>query len=694
VRARALGLATVVVLCASAVSQEAAEWERDVDAVAPGEDTATTLIVDELTREPIPGARITWYAEMEGLRAPALGTAVANAYGMATLDWTELATWDADGHFLVTAEGYAAAHEFGKFPPEEVEMVRGRDVTARVVDLLGRPVADADVEVFLGCGHGPILDFVQTDADGRVTVSGQDADEAQLWAEAPGTAADYLPLDDADGLGSGERVLLLAPGGIAEGVVLDSAGRPLEGVEVRSFQRHRGPVGMTDRRGRFRLVGVEDEASLYFGHPHAVEGWAILEGDRWRSGVPLRLHLTPWGFATPTQDRARVVLRARGPDGRVLDAPEISLLGDADGVVYHADEEEPSGVLRFDVPPGLYVPVPSYRFAAWDVEPTPVNATAATPPVTLRATPRPQLRVEGTLPDGAHARVGVEGAEGSSLDAFLGEEAERIPADGPVVVAVTWLGRAWFFPAGPEEAGARTVRIDVPQPNLLRLPEDLRGEFELLHDGVACEIESVDEGFVTFATGELVLRVDTGESLLAIPVALPAGERSTVDVGIPESGTDRLLRVIPPDGTSAWMDVTVTEESGGSGYGMSTQVDGPLEIPVNGPAWVRVERDDHVVWQRRVEGAGDVRFAWGDAAMTFRVVDDGGDNVQVTVLVDGVVVPQRDPDDWSIVRVLGLEPGPHTILLLPRDDVFLAKELRVVLQPGETRRKRVRLTER
>ena len=101
-------------------------------------------------------------------------------------------------------------------------------------------------------------------------MSGQDLDEALLWVEHPGTRADYLELSDAVGLGAGERVLLLQPGVIAEGVIEDSAGRPLEGVEVRSYQCHRGPVGLTDRRGRFRLVGVEEVAETVAG-PNEVD---------------------------------------------------------------------------------------------------------------------------------------------------------------------------------------------------------------------------------------------------------------------------------------------------------------------------------------------------------------------------------------------------------------------------------------
>ena len=75
--------------------------------------------------------------------------------------------------------------------------------------------------------------------------------------------------------------------------------------------------------------------------------------------------------------------------------------------------------------------------------------------------------------------------------------------------------------------------------------------------------------------------------------------------------------------------------------------------------------------------------------MSLRVTDDEGDYVQVSVLVDGRLVPPRAADDVTLVRVLGLEPGPHTVLVLPHDDAFLAREMRVVLRAGETRRRRL-----
>lgn len=695
-RTSATLLALLLAVSPSA-GQEAGESERDVAALAPGQETATTLIVDALTRMPVPGARITWYAETEGLRAPALGTAVAGVHGLASLDWTELATWDADGHFLVTADGYAAAHAYGKFPPAEMELQRGRDVTARVVDTLGRPVADADVEVFLGCGHGPVLDFVTTDADGRFTVRGQDVGAAQLWVETPGVAADYLRLDGADGLGEGERVLLLEPGGVAEGVILDSAGRPLEGVEVRSYQRHRGPVGMTDRRGRFRLVGVEDDASLYVSHPFAIQGWAILDGDRWRPGVPMRLRLTPWGFATETQEIVRVDVRVVGPDGRVLDM-DVALLRDADGLAYDAERTEREGVLTFEVPPGIYIPAAADRFDPYEIEPTPIEARAgARLAVSLRADEAlVGLRVVGAIPEDAATHVSVPGAPAPPLAELLGAEdgaVERtVPRDGPLVVTVEWLGRTWFFAAGPEREGVREVRVDLPPPRRILLPEALHGDVRLHASGVPCRFEATDDGtLLTFATGALVLEVDTGDARWHVPVTIPAEEGAEVPVVMPPGGHPRTIRIVPPEGFDQWATIAVTTADGGGSVRYAI-VDGPVEVPFHGPSWIRIECDDHAVWQTKVEEPGDVPFAWGDASLSFHVVDDGGDHVQTTVLVDGVVVPQRDPDDFSVVRVLGLRPGAHTVLLLPRDDAFFAKELHLELAPQEARRLRVELT--
>ncbi len=679
-----------------AAAQDDAEWERDVDALAPGDETATSLVVDALTRLPIPGARLTWYAEVEGLRAPALGTAISNAYGMATLDWEALATWNADGHFVVTAEGYAARHEYGQYPPDAFELVRGRDVGGRLVDMLGRPVADADIEVFLGCGHGPILDFVQTDADGDFTVRGQDADEAQLWVEAPGTQADYLDLSDGVGLGAGVRTFLVAPGGTAEGTVVDAAGRPIEGVFVRSFQAHRGPVGMTDRRGHFHLVGVEDDSSLYMEHPQAVNGWAILDGDGWRSGTPLQVTLTPWGFAEDDEDTVPVLARVLGTaDTDALDY-EIVVVRDGDGRAYAAaeDDDSPRGVLRLDLPPGLYVPQAAYAFGPVEIDPTPFDVRSGRPlRVTFNAQPRARLAVSGAIPDDAAAYVAVEGTAALGVAPFLDDEdSQHVPRSGPLVVAVEWLGRVFFFPAGETIEGVRTARVDLPAPHLLQLPPGVHGQLELLRDEDACEIETTDDGLITYASGDLELRIDTGDAFLRVPVSLPAepGERIAIDVA--PQAVERTLRVIPPEGTGDWMDIWITPLRGG-GYPTHGAGRGVLRAPVTGPAWVRVERPDHVVWTRRVDGPGDVVVTWGAASLSFDVVDDGGDAVDVTALVDGIAVPQRDADDSSVLHVRGLTPGPHTVLLLPRDDdAFYAKEIRVVLDAGEERRRRVRLT--
>jgi len=351
------------------------------------------------------------------------------------------------------------------------------------------------------------------------------------------------------------------------------------------------------------------------------------------------------------------------------------------------------------VPPGIYVPATANPLDPVAYEPLPIEARAGERVrVTLRGGPALcTLRVGGAIPEGATTRVAIEGAMLPALDELLGDDAgepvRSVPRQGPLVVSVEHLGRTWFFPAGPETEGFREARVEIPPPHHLRVPDAIHGELRLLHDGLPCIAEETPDGLRTYASGDVVLFAETADARYRIPLTLPGESGDPIDLAVPEADPLRTVRVIPPEGVDEWMSVHVAPESGG-GWSVHARIDGPVERPLDGPAWVRVERDDHVVWTAHVDGPGDVRVAWGDASLSFHVVDDGGDHVEVTVLVDGVVVPQRDADDFSVLRVLGLQPGAHTVLLLPKDDWFLAKEMRVVLAPGETRRKRVTLTPR
>ncbi len=676
------------------------ESSRDVAALAPGEDTATTLVVDALSREPISGALLTWYAEREGLRAPALGTARSDRYGLASLDWTTVATWDADSHYVVEADGYAPAYGWGEFPPARTELVRATPVRTRIVDLLGRPVAATDVEVFMGAGHGPTVEMLRTDADGRLTVEGHDPHATRLWLENPTIEADYLEMDAARRLGARVQDLTLAPGGVAEGTVSDPAGRPLEGVEVRSYQRHRGPVGLTDRAGHFELRGVAAEATLFFMHPNANDGWTTLDGGAWRAGTPLSVTLAPWGFAWNDPEPVRVAIRVLDESGQAVEEPEVVLVSESDGRVFHQDwaaKGSSRGVCQFDVPPGLYVTQSTSPFGAFSVAPLPIDIRRGAPNrVTLRARSQARLVLDGDLPDGLDLSLAIEGAAGGAVDTFLGDDREAfVPTDGDVTLGATYLGRTFFFAAGPTEGGERRVHVALARPHVIHVPADAGAQYVLRHNGVACAMSTDGAELRTYAAGDLELSVTSGEVIRRIAISLPETEARELGLtaeDLAAAPTVGMVRVRLPPSLGKYIGVEFVLDDGtrrGIWGGGDT-----IEERVTGGGWVHVTRSDHVTWSHRFEGPKDVRVEWGDAALTLRVVDADGAFAHVTVVVDGHVATARDADEVDLIRVLGLQPGPHAILILPHDETLFAKELRVVLAEATTRREDVTLKTR
>jgi hypothetical protein len=133
-----------------------------------------------------------------------------------------------------------------------------------VVDDAGRPVQDAQVGLmthwrFGAGGVGFQIFSKKTDADGRINIGG-------LW---PGDG--YSVRVEAEGCEKGSsrevqgesgtvhdfgKIVVARVGGAVEGIVVDSAGKPLAGVRL--FNSGDGPEpvsGRTDDAGRFRLAG-------------------------------------------------------------------------------------------------------------------------------------------------------------------------------------------------------------------------------------------------------------------------------------------------------------------------------------------------------------------------------------------------------------------------------------------------------
>lgn len=159
---------------------------------------------------------------------------------------------------VARAEGYGVLGEFFRVGPLEVELYPEAPLTVEVIDFMGRPVPDAHLGVAVGCGHTPDVLARRTDAKGRATFTGV-APQVDILDLYPVHASlvrddyDRLPYDYAlDGVGR----VVVGPGTVLRGQVIDAEGAPVAGVFVGSPLRHRGPWAETDAEGRFALFGI------------------------------------------------------------------------------------------------------------------------------------------------------------------------------------------------------------------------------------------------------------------------------------------------------------------------------------------------------------------------------------------------------------------------------------------------------
>jgi hypothetical protein len=171
-----------------------------------------------------------------------------------------------------------------------IEPPAGR-ITGRVVTPLGQPVANARV-VFVGNNRSSMT---LTDVNGRFDVRGfPDGDYRIETARFAFTQPLSLPgASDQESNGVARRLriggdrrvhdieLVLAPGGVISGAIVDSAGEPFQDVTVRALRlRHDGqravatpasPLRLTDDRGRYRVSGLPPGSYLIVATIDAAE---------------------------------------------------------------------------------------------------------------------------------------------------------------------------------------------------------------------------------------------------------------------------------------------------------------------------------------------------------------------------------------------------------------------------------------
>ncbi|MHC5021776.1 MAG: carboxypeptidase-like regulatory domain-containing protein [Planctomycetota bacterium] len=164
------------------------------------------------------------------------------------------------------AEGYAAVGEMEPGGRAQA-LERGRDLWLEIRDRYDRPMAGAQVDWHLGCGHTPAVAMAHADAQGRLWLRGVDPHSAEGWLAAAGVESDYVPTGDWR---PGEPPIVVRHDFSRPhvGRVVDEHGTPLAGAFVGCSNRHRGPWARTDAQGRFRLIGLGHD-DLYVARSRA-----------------------------------------------------------------------------------------------------------------------------------------------------------------------------------------------------------------------------------------------------------------------------------------------------------------------------------------------------------------------------------------------------------------------------------------
>lgn len=130
------------------------------------------------------------------------------------------------------------------------------DVPVELYDWRGQALTGALAGWTGGCGHVPDLVQAFSDDRGRVLLRGIDPGNSisDLYVDRAPIAFEY----DSLRWHAGSAVLrrYFARGALLEGQLLNAAGNPLAGLAVGTGEFHRGPWGLSDEQGRFRVWGL------------------------------------------------------------------------------------------------------------------------------------------------------------------------------------------------------------------------------------------------------------------------------------------------------------------------------------------------------------------------------------------------------------------------------------------------------
>ncbi|MHC5009877.1 MAG: carboxypeptidase-like regulatory domain-containing protein [Planctomycetota bacterium] len=673
-KSRCLVLLAVVALVAQAVAEPPPLVEEAAyDGFLPGavtDDLAVVLVRDAETGRPIPGASVRQVLEEiheTVFEAPFVAQRTTDAYGLAWFRWEGERQ---DCHWVVDAPGYAPQEAYGFYPDDVMDLKRGRDVEGRLLDAHGAPLAGAEVQYFLGCGHSPSVRRVAADADGRFLLRGIDWQSGDLWS--PLDPGGYMSPSDPLDVDPVSSPILTRPGVVARGRVVDAAGRPLPGIVVVAragvFRR---PHSVTDRAGDFGVGPIPTDSDLaFFARAGRDAGEPFFETGAWDARVPLLVvkHDDPEAEEDdgPTVEVSVVVHAAPGVSF-VGEAP-VTMVCLADGeaaTAYVASKEEPPRTAWFDVPAGRYLLAVGDAFSAMGalqrevVVPARADATFE-----VTAERRPLLSLEGDpLPPEAWASVVADG-ERRDLD-LKTSSGWPLEAGVRAAVQVAHLGRRAVFPVEPAVGGVRRCVVRWPRPTRVFVPRP----------AWASDLLAVPtEGWVDARDapgGWMWETYREGRTEYAFVFDGAKGRRMEIELPPP---TGRLLvlphlddmplpRVRLLDGAGRPVGEAIVDPAPGTGAGQwESNAEGEVSHwDLRDGGWIHAARPDGrtVPLRVRLDGDAPYELRWGDCTLDVLLRSDAGEPLAGAAWVGGWLTETED----GRIRIEGLSAGAHVLLL-------------------------------
>ncbi len=682
------------------------ECVRAYEGELPGAEPVgvkAVLVLDGRSGRPLVGAEVSVFGEPgRGYRDEPFTSGTTDAHGLTAVLSASREQW------VVRRNGFAPQSLLTTGPDGPVVLFPGAGARARVVDPFGDPLVDADVQLFLGCGHSPAVHRARTDSEGRFAFpDAEPRARGMLWLVGRGIASEYVGHEVLWAAGLREPTIVTKPGVDIRGVVTNADGSPCSGWYVASEEPYRGPVVATAPDGSFELPTFDPEEELLLESPggrmhgtlrqplaHApallrivapTHGDESVEGQSMRRAVPFPVR----------------VVDARGAAVR----SGVRLVHTVTGFVFAGDplaEPVDGATSIVHAPEGRYVLLVGGPFTPYAAEPVEVDVHRdAEAAFVVAAQAQPTLDVE--LPVDAPEVAMRLVVDGAALDVSdSGDAPFHLPRSARAALQVWHEKRSQVnesvslmrvFEVGPERGGRRGVRVDWPRPHLVRLtglgdvdaveaeagPVAIDGRLVAATDGRAFVFRTYAEGTLRLtlrdrdgrvARAEVELDGDPDVDLIRRVEWTPA-ERAELALRLP-LGTPA-ARVVVWDGGSNL----------GPGSAWTAKLDGEpvilLDPDVRPPALAQLDVRGWAPRSVAITAPERRDVTWGDATLVLDVTTSRGERPEVVVVMDGCTVTRRD----GRVELRGIDAGKLTILVGAKDCVPQVIDLDV--SPGAVR---------